>query len=144
MPSVTVSVDIEAHPDVVWAAVADLASHGQWMGDVESIEFESEARQGPGTVIRVATKVGPLRTTDVMVITAWEPGRRIAVEHRGLVTGWGEFVLSPVAGATRLTWMENLVFPRRFAGPIGAILALPLLTLIWRRNLGRLKELLET
>jgi len=144
MPSVTVSIDIKAPLVEVWEAAADLAGHGRWMGDVESIGFDSDARQGPGTVMRVATKVGPFRTTDVMVITAWEPGRRIAVEHSGLFTGRGEFVLSPVAGATRFTWMEDLVFPWRFGGPIGATLSRPLFTWIWRRNLHRLKALLET
>jgi len=144
MPSVTVWVDIEAPLDKVWEAAADLSGHGRWMSDVESIGFDTEVRQGPGTVMRVLTKVGPLRTTDVMVVTAWDPRRRIGVEHRGLFSGRGEFVLSPVAGATRFTWMEDLVFPWRFAGPIGATLARPLLTWIWRRNLQRLKMLLET
>ena len=144
MPSVAVSVDIEAPLAVVWAAAADLASHVQWMADVESIGFESQSRQGAGTVMRVATKVGPFRTIDVMKVTAWEPGRRISVEHRGLFTGRGEFELSAVGGATRVTWNEAIDFPWRFGGPIGAALARPFLTLIWRGNLRRLKALLET
>jgi carbon monoxide dehydrogenase subunit G len=144
MPSVTVSVDIEAPLASVWEAAADLANHGQWMADVESIGFDSEARQGPGTVMRVATKVGPFRTTDVMKVTSWETGRRISVEHRGLFTGRGEFQLSAVGGATRFTWSEEIDFPWRFGGPIGAAFARPILALIWRGNLRRLKALLET
>ena len=144
MPSVTVSVDIRAPLAAVWAAASDLAGHGQWMADVESIDFDSDSRQGTGTIMRVATKVGPFRTTDLMKVTAWETGRLISVEHRGLFTGRGEFELSPVGGATRFTWNEEIDFPWRFGGPIGAGLARPILTLIWRRNLRRLKELLET
>lgn len=144
MPSVTVSVDIRAPLDTVWEAAANLAAHGGWMADVESIEFDSEARQGPGTVMRVATRVGPFRTIDIMTVTAWEPRRRISVEHRGLFTGRGEFELSPVGGATRFTWSEEIDFPWRFGGPIGAACARPILTGIWRGNLRRLKTLLET
>jgi uncharacterized protein YndB with AHSA1/START domain len=144
MQSVTVSVDIRAPLEVVWEAAADLPGHGGWMADVESIGFDSEAHQGPGTVMRGATRVGPFRTVDVMTVTAWEPRRRISVEHRGLFTGHGEFELSPVGGATRFTWSEELQFPWRFGGPIGAALARPILTGIWRGNLRRLKALLET
>jgi len=144
MPSVSVSVDISAPLEAVWRAAADLASHSQWMADVESIDFDSGSRQGPGTVMRVATKVGPFRTTDVMKVTAWETERRISVEHRGLFTGRGEFELSPVGGATRFTWSEEIEFPWRFGGPIGAAIARPILTLIWRGNLRRLKALLES
>ena len=143
MTSVTVSVDIRAPLESVWEAAADLAAHGGWMADVESIEFDSEARQGPGTVMRVATRVGPFRTIDVMTVTAWEARRRISVEHRGLFTGRGEFELSPVGGATRFTWSEEIDFPWRFGGPIGAAFARPILTGIWRGNLRRLKTLLE-
>lgn len=143
MPSVTVSIDIKAPLNDVWEAAADLANHGRWMGDVESIGFDSEPHQGAGTVMRVATKVGPFRTTDVMTVTAWEPGQRISVEHRGLFSGRGEFELSAVGGATRFTWTEDIEFPWRFGGPIGATLARPVLTMIWRSNLRRLQALLE-
>jgi uncharacterized protein YndB with AHSA1/START domain len=144
MPLVSVSVDIRAPLEAVWRAAADLASHSQWMADVESIDFDSDTRQGPGTVMRVETKVGPFRTTDVMKVTAWETERRISVEHRGRFAGRGEFELSPVGGATRFTWTEEIKFPWRFGGPLGAAIARPILTLIWRGNLRRLKALLES
>jgi hypothetical protein len=51
--------------------------------------------------------------------------------------------LSAVGGATRLTWSEEIDFPWRFGGPLGAAFARPILTLIWRGNLRRLKALLE-
>jgi hypothetical protein len=113
------------------------------MSDVESIAFDSEAREGPGTVMRVATRVGPFRTVDLMTVTGWEPRRRISVEHQGLFTGRGEFALSAVGGATRFTWREDIYFPPRFGGKVGATLARPVLIRIWRQNLRRLKELLE-
>ena len=144
MQSVSVSVDIAAPLGEVWRVAADLAGHGRWMADVESIAFDSKTRQGAGTVMRVATRVGPFRTTDLMTVTGWEPPRRISVLHHGLFTGRGEFDISPVGGATRFTWTEGIDFPWQVGGPVAAIFARPVLTWIWRRNLKRLKELLET
>ena len=143
MQSVTVSVDIAAPIWEVWNVAADLAGHVRWMADVESIEFRSEAGQGAGTEMRVATRVGPFRTVDVMTVTHWEPPRRISVLHQGFFTGRGEFDISAIGGATRFTWTEEIEFPWRAGGAIAAIVARPVLTLIWRRNLQRLKALLE-
>ena len=143
MARITRHVDIAAPLDVVWGAAADLASHAEWMADAESIEFTTDTRTGVGTTMRVLTVVGPLRTTDVMEVTEWDEGRAIGVVHRGLVTGRGRFELSPVAGATRFTWTEELTFPLWLGGPLTAFLAGPVLGWIWRRNLRGLKERLE-
>jgi carbon monoxide dehydrogenase subunit G len=143
MPQVTVGIDIEAGVDRVWDALADLASHGEWMADVDSISFEGAQTAGVGTTFVVATKLGPLRTEDVMTVTTWEPGRVIGVEHRGIVTGIGEFRLQPLAGVTRVTWSEELRFPRRWGGTLTAYVAAPVLALVWRRNLARLNTRLE-
>lgn len=113
------------------------------MGDVESIVFDGPQTEGVGTRLRVATRLGPLHSIDLMAVTAWEPKRLIGVEHRGLVRGKGEFRLDPVGGATRFTWRESLQFPWQFGGPIGAWLARPIFIWIWRRNLRELKRRLE-
>jgi len=144
LAAIVISVLIDASLDQVWEAAADLASHAEWMADAESIVFESESRSGPGTQMRVATRVGPLRTTDLMEVTEWEERRAIGVVHRGLVTGVGRFELSPMATGTRFTWREELRFPWWLGGPLTAWLARPVLAWVWRRNLAGLKRLLES
>lgn len=143
MAAITVWVDIHASVTDVWREAADLASHAEWMADAESIEFETDQRSGVGTRMRVATAVGPLRTTDLMEVTDWVEGHTIGVRHRGLVTGEGRFRLSPVAGATRFIWTEELSFPWYLGGPLTALVASPVLAWIWRRNLSGLKHRLE-
>jgi carbon monoxide dehydrogenase subunit G len=143
MPTVTVWIDINAPLLRVWEAVANLSDHGSWMADVESIAFDGAQTEGVGTIMKVATRIGPLRTTDLMTVTVWELKRLIGVEHQGLITGTGELRLDPVGGATRLTWNERLHFPWQFGGPIGAWTARPLFTWIWRRNLRALKRQVE-
>lgn len=143
MARITQSVVIDAPHSEVWRHAADLATHAEWMADAESIEFLTEHRTGPGARMQVSTVVGPLRTMDVMEVTEWEEGRAIGVRHTGLVTGSGRFVLSAVAGGTRFTWTEQLMFPWWLGGPITAWFAKPVLGWIWRRNLEGLKRRVE-
>jgi carbon monoxide dehydrogenase subunit G len=143
MARITVHVDIDAHIDEVWKEAADLPSHAEWMADAESIEFLSDQRSGVGTRMRVATKVGPLRTNDLMEVTEWSEGRSIGVKHSGVVTGEGRFDLSSVAGGTRFSWTEDLTFPILLGGPVTAFFAKPVLGWIWKRNLTGLKQRLE-
>lgn len=135
---VFVATPIAAGIDRVWADVARLETHAEWMVDAESIEFVGHLRQGPGTTMRVRTRVGPLRTTDVIRVVSWDPPHRIGVVHEGLVTGTGEFRLSPEGANTSFSWEENLHIPWFLGGPVASLPARVVLTAVWRRNLARL------
>lgn len=133
-----VSTVIAARPQDVWPHLADLGSHVAWMADAEAIRFTTPQRRGVGTTFECDTKVGPLRLTDRMEVTEWEEGRLIGVRHRGLVRGSGRFTIERLdrGERTRFTWEEKLAFPWRLAAPV--------LGAIWRRNLARLKERIES
>ena len=139
---IEVSAVYDRSPEHVWAALSSLADHATWMRDAERIEFTSAQRRGVGTAFTCATRVGPLRTLDRMVVTAWEEGAVIAVTHRGLVTGEGRFRLEGVGGGTRLTWTEELTLPWWFGGRLGEVLARPILRALWRGNLQRFEATL--
>jgi len=140
--SVTIRVEqmIPADAETVWSDISDLSSHTEWMADAESIVFLTDQTSGVGTAMEVLTKVGPMSTRDVMTFTVWEPPHRMAIDHRGLVTGTGEFLLQPEGDGTRFVWEEELDFPLRLGGQIGAVVGKPVLEAIWRRNLKRLAE----
>jgi carbon monoxide dehydrogenase subunit G len=135
---ITVEQRIPAPIQQVWDEIADVASHVEWMADAESITFLTEQRSGAGTKAEVFTKVGPLKTTDVMEFTEWEPPHRMVISHRGLVKGKGAFALESDGEATRFVWAETLTFPWYLGGGLTAFFAAPVLKLIWRRNLKRL------
>lgn len=143
MAVITQSVVIAAPIDAVWREATDLPAHAEWMADAESIEFVTEQRSGVGTRMKVATVIGPFRTTDVMEVTEWEPPKTVGVRHRGLITGSGRFVLAPMAGGTQFSWIEELSFPWYVGGPVAALLAAPVLGWIWKRNLRALKTRIE-
>jgi uncharacterized protein YndB with AHSA1/START domain len=142
---VAVSTVIDRAPAEVWADLRDIASHADWMGDARAIRFLSERTEGVGTRFECDTRIGPFRVTDVMEITAWDEAARMGVVHSGLVTGTGQFSLTPVPGGrTELRWEEELRFPWWLGGRLAQRLAAPVLAAVWRRNLGRLKRRLES
>jgi len=134
-----VSVVIDAPAEVVWEDLRHIERHSEWMVDAVAIRFTSSQMEGTGTTFECDTKVGPIRLTDVMEITEWQPGRLMGVRHVGLVTGVGAFRLRPKRhGRTKVVWAERLVFPWWMAGPIGAQVSAPVLKRMWRRSLANL------
>lgn len=138
MPGIRTEVTVDAPPDAVWRRLADIADHVSWMADAAAIRFTGDTRTGVGTTFECETRLGPLRTTDVMEVTEWRDAEVMGVRHAGLFTGTGRFVLSPVgADRTRLTWDEDLRFPWWLGGPVGATVTRPILRAVWRGNLRR-------
>lgn len=142
--AVVVTTVIDRPVAEVWADVRDIASHVTWMHDAVAIRFVTDHTEGVGTTFECDTKVGPFSLTDVMEITSWEDERRMGVRHVGLVEGTGEFLLTePTPGRTEFRWQEDLSFPLWMGGPLGALVARPVLRSIWKANLSRLRERLE-
>jgi carbon monoxide dehydrogenase subunit G len=140
MSPIRVEIALDAPPAAVWARLADIADHVTWMADAAAIRFVGDRRAGVGTTFECETRLGPLRTLDVMEVTEWREPEVIGVRHRGLFTGTGAFRLRPDAGGTRLSWSEDLRFPWWLGGPVGALVARPVLRAVWRRNLRRFAQ----
>jgi hypothetical protein len=139
-----VCTTIDVAPERLWERLERIEDHVDWMADAQSITFTSSHVRGVGTEFDCVTVVGPLRTTDRMRVTEWAPGQAMGIEHRGVVTGRGRFVLLPLGtDRTYFCWEEQLHFPWWMGGEVGAALGLPVLRVIWRRNLSRLKHIAE-
>lgn len=151
MSDVTVSIDLDTTPAELWAIVEPIERHVDWMADAVAIRFETEQTRGVGTKFLCDTKVGPIRLTDHMEITEWEPATPtrdgvMGVKHTGIVTGSGVFTIEPLAGGTRtkFTWTEQLDFPWYLGGRLGEIIAGRfVLNLIWKRNLRALRDIVD-
>jgi hypothetical protein len=114
------------------------------MTDAVAVRLIDE-QPGVGQRFECDTKIGPVRLTDRMEITAWEPPSAMGVRHTGVVTGEGRFTLTPIdfARRTRFSWEETLHFPWWLGGRVGAAVAGPFLRRIWRHNLTSLKGQIE-
>jgi uncharacterized protein YndB with AHSA1/START domain len=145
--SITIEVctEINAPPAIVWDAVEHIESHVEWMKDAVSVTFRGSAHRGVGAEFDCLTRVGPLRTRDHFVVTKWQPGECMGIEHRGAVTGSAEFRLQPGRSAgTHFCWEERLRFPWFLGGVAGEQIGKPILARIWRGNLDRLKAKIES
>ena len=144
MARIKVSTTIEATPGEVWDAIEDIGTHVNWMADAVAIRFTSAQQAGAGTAFECDTRIGPFALTDRMVITEWKPRRTMGVRHEGLVRGTGRFTLRRKRhGRTRFTWDERLTVPWYFGGPIGSAVVAVVLRQVWKRNLRRLKTIVE-
>ena len=146
MSVIRVGTSYDAPPAEVWRVLEPIEAHVDWMADAEIIRFTTDQTRGLGTRFECVTRIGPIRLTDKMSITAWEPGRSMGVEHDGLVTGSGRFTLEPLDDGrrTRFTWEEELTFPWWLAGRLGASVGgQTVMKRIWRGNLERLRKLVE-
>jgi uncharacterized protein YndB with AHSA1/START domain len=141
--AIRVGTTITTPPERVWAEISDVGSHVRWMEDAVAIRFTSEKLGAVGTTFDCDTRIGPLRLTDRMEVTEWDPPRAMGIRHVGVVTGSGRFRLDPVPGGTHFTWEEDLTFPRWMGGNVGGVLAAPVLRRVWARNLANLKALVE-
>lgn len=139
MVAITVETELDAPPDVVWSDIRQISTHVHWMHDAEAIWFTSADTEGVGTSFECDTKIGPIRFTDVMEITAWVENETMGVRHSRVVAGEGAFTLSALQGnRTLFRWAEELKFPWFFGGPVGEPFGSIILKLIWKRNLQNL------
>ena len=117
---VTVAVDVDAPPEVVWAAVTDWSRQSEWMLGT-TVRATTAGGVGRGGGIEAFTGVGSLGFLDPMVITEWDPPRRCVVRHTGrVVRGDGVFeVLALPQGRSRFVWSEILDLPLGRLGRLG-------------------------
>ncbi|MDE2716193.1 MAG: SRPBCC family protein [Chloroflexota bacterium] len=142
MVTIGVSTTVPAAPSVVWEDLRHIDRHIEWMSDAESIRFLTDDTEGVGVRFECVTRLGPMRLIDRMEVTGWRDARAMGIRHHGVVSGVGEFRLTPCAapdGAvhTHFEWSETLRFPWWMGGAIGAVVARRVLSAVWARNLRR-------
>lgn len=143
--SVRVTVTIARPRPVVWDVLADVERQPEWMRDALSVELLTPGPVGVGSRMRVPTRIGLLRTTDILEVTEFQPPERWTVAHRGLVTGEGAFTLTEESGgsSTRVAWDERLAAPLGVVGRIAMTALRPVLHRQFAADLARLRRLCE-
>lgn len=138
--------EVEASSLTVWSVLTAWERQPEWMVDARAVHVLTPLREGPGVTIRCPTNLLGFTVQDVMRVTAWEPPRRLAVEHLGrVITGHGAFELDD-RGTDRclVRWWEEVTPPLGRLGEWGASrVALPVFERIFARSLDRLASLAE-
>ena len=140
-----VAAYIEASPERVWELLADWEASAAWMVDATSVVILGEQREGVGTRVRAVTRIAGIALTDVMTVTAWEPGRRLEVFHEGKpIHGRAWFALTPHEGGTRFEWVEDLTAPLGRLGEIGGRVLRAPIEAVLRKSMQKLRVLAES
>jgi carbon monoxide dehydrogenase subunit G len=135
---------LKADPARVWEVLSDWERQATWMPDVAWIRIVGQERT-LGARVQVRMKVFgiPLATDDLRV-TAWEPPRRLAIHHEGVVIGTAEWRLEATESGTRFTWWEEVRMPPPFLGAIALRLYAPFQRMMLRRSIRNLKRIVES
>jgi len=127
----------------VWDVLTDWERQASWMPDVAWIRLVGSER-ALGARLEVRTKVfGIPLVTDQVRVTAWEPPRRLAIDHVGVVVGVGEWHLESTEGGTRFVWYESFRMPPPILGDLASLLYSPYQRSMLRRSIRNLKRLVE-
>lgn len=135
MAELTLSVDVAASVEDVWAAVVDWDRQHEWM-----VGTRVSGGHGEGATVTAWTGWHGVGFTDPMTVTTWDPPYRCVVRHDGrVVRGSAAFEVLPLDdGHARFVWTEWLVLPFGWLGEIGFALLKPLILIPLRRSLRQL------
>ena len=142
MVTISVSTVVPAALSVVWEDLRHIDRHIEWMSDAGSVRFLTDDTEGVGVRFECVTRLGPIRLIDRMEVIDWRDAQAMGIRHHGVVSGVGEFRLTPCAApdsgvCTHFEWNETLRFPWWMGGVIGAAVARRVLSAVWERNLRR-------
>ena len=132
-------------PDLVWPLITDWEHQDDWMLEARDFVISSAHREGLGVEGRATVSIGGITTTDTVVVTGWEPRKRLAIAHQGWVSGEAEMILTDLGdGTTHILWREELVCrPLGLVGSIGLSIFRPLMRRIFVRDLRILESLVR-
>ena len=142
--TIEVAQTVPGPPPVVWELLTDWEHQGDWMLEARDFKVISEQREGVGVEAEASISIGGITTRDIVTVVGWEPNRRLAIEHKGWVSGIGEIHLTPLGNdRTHIFWREELQPPVGFLGAMGLTAFKPLMTRIFRRDLKVLSGLVR-
>jgi uncharacterized protein YndB with AHSA1/START domain len=109
---VSVSRDISAPPDAVWAMVSDVTRMGEWSPEAETATWLRGA-SGPevGARFKGENRNGKKKWSTTGIVTAADPGRSFAFETKaaGMRIAEWRYTFEPTANGCRVTetWTDQ-------------------------------------
>jgi carbon monoxide dehydrogenase subunit G len=124
-----------------WAILLDWERQADWMRDADRVEVVTLAREGPGVLIAVKTRVLNIPAfTERLEVLEWKPPARLLMAHRSFIRGTGEWLLEEVEGGTRFTWIEQIQLPWGPLGDLALSLYRPVMRWLMDRAMQDLRQ----
>lgn len=143
--TLTFSIVIRADQRTVFDYVSAWDKQSDWIVLTTVKELSSSVPQ-LDTVLLAVTKLGPFKVADTMVVTEWQPYKRIVVEHTGrIILGKGVFTVQKITNDTcEFVWQEITPVPFGFVGRVGLFFVTPIMKTLFGRSLHNLKRNIES
>jgi hypothetical protein len=105
-------IELPVVPEEAWSVLTDWERQADWMRDADRVDVLSSHREGPGVLIAVRTRVFNVPVlTERLEVVAWDPPHRLRIAHRSAIRGTGDWILEPLTGGTRFSWVEDVELP---------------------------------
>jgi ribosome-associated toxin RatA of RatAB toxin-antitoxin module len=111
MPEFRKSLVVQAKPEVVWGAITDFPSYGQFITELRGADVE---REGDGEATVLFTIVLPIREVTYRLQYTLTPSSRLAwtmVDSNTLTGNEGEWQLDSEGEGTRIAYRHKIGFP---------------------------------
>jgi uncharacterized membrane protein len=137
------TVTIRRPAEEVFTFLADFENVPRWNYAIEKTTKVTPGPVGVGTTYHQTRSI-PSRSEEGFEVTAFEPGKRLAVQGQiGSLRARISYLLEAAPGGTRLT-NDVAIDPSPGVLRLAARLATPRVKAAVAENLGKLKEILET
>jgi carbon monoxide dehydrogenase subunit G len=124
MRRVSASAEIAVSPDELFAFLADVATLPEWQTGIVSARQTTPGPVRIGSVAHVVRELMGQRLSVNLTVTAYEPGRRLALKSSASgIDVEATLVLVPSAAGTRLTFEMGIKAGNIFMAPMEGMVA---------------------
>jgi uncharacterized membrane protein len=111
MPRLDNSIDIKASPDQVFAYLADVTTHPEWVKWTKDAEVTSVEPKGIGSTSTEVMQVGPKKETVETLTTEYKDGQFVTRRHTRGMEMTDRVSVLPFGDGTKVAWSIDYVPP---------------------------------
>lgn len=135
------SIVLPTRIEEAWSVLTDWERQADWMRDADRVDVVTAHREGVGVRISVRIRVyGVPVFTEQLEVLEWDPPRRLVIAHRSFVGGTGTWILEPIDGGARFTWIEDLSLQLPVLGELALAVYRPFMRFLMGKAMGDLRS----
>jgi uncharacterized membrane protein len=144
MPRLDNSIEIKSPPETVFAYLADVESHPEWVKWTKDAEVTSVEKTGIGSTSSMKMQVGPRKETVEAIVTEYKPDEFVTWRHTRGMEMTDRLAVVPFRDGTKVAWSVDYTPPMGGMGKLMDLLFMErLFDQLAKDSLTLLKERLE-